>query len=370
MLNRAHYLERQAEKAARKGRIEEAIQLHKEAADILRDLLQSVIDDKVRESVRLQAELHDKEKKVLRQQRKRCQKVSKELENLKMNHEKHSGAAGHRSSKPKKPSATSAATMASQYSEQDLQSSIYRRFQETQNLLDQLRIQDDFSTASDCTVTPSGCGTESYAATGAIPRGHRQDLANPPPVPPHQTQQTVKKPKDDKVIIEELTTANNHLRKMVDTLFFELSACQEENAHLKARIRGLEQEKGYGSPKTRRNRHSPHRKEYRSAARTEEEDANEEERSDGGYLGMQKIVPTEELPPLPPLDMPPAFNFGPNNVSAAVAAGTESPAPTSISTSVPATSSPSDLSSCCPPPPPPLKYVAVPQPPQGTGGNQ
>ena len=147
-----------------------------------------VIDDKVRESVRLQAELHDKEKKVLRQQRKRCQKVSKELENLKMNHEKHSGAAGHRSSKPKKPSATSAATMASQYSEQDLQSSIYRRFQETQNHLDQLRIQDDFSTASDCTVTPSGCGTESYATTGAIPRGHRQDLANPPPVPPHQTQ--------------------------------------------------------------------------------------------------------------------------------------------------------------------------------------
>ena len=42
MLNRAHYLERQAEKAAQKGRIEEAIQLHKEAADILRDLLQSV----------------------------------------------------------------------------------------------------------------------------------------------------------------------------------------------------------------------------------------------------------------------------------------------------------------------------------------
>ena len=65
-------------------------------------------------------------------------------------------------------------------------------------------------------------------------------------------------------------------------------------------------------------------------ARNEEEDADEEERSVGGYLGMQKIVPTEELPPLPPLDMPPAFNFGPNNVSAAVAAGTESPAPTSI----------------------------------------
>ena len=48
MLNKAHLLHRQAEKASRKGRVEEAIQLHKEAADILRDLLQTIINDKVR----------------------------------------------------------------------------------------------------------------------------------------------------------------------------------------------------------------------------------------------------------------------------------------------------------------------------------
>ena len=47
MLNKAHALHRQAEKASRKGRVEEAIQLHKEAADILRDLLQTIINDKV-----------------------------------------------------------------------------------------------------------------------------------------------------------------------------------------------------------------------------------------------------------------------------------------------------------------------------------
>ena len=34
------------------------------------------------ESVRLQAELHEKEKTILRQQRKRCQKVYKDLEAL------------------------------------------------------------------------------------------------------------------------------------------------------------------------------------------------------------------------------------------------------------------------------------------------
>ena len=37
---------------------------------------------KVAESVRLQAELHEKEKTILRQQRKRCQKVYKDLETL------------------------------------------------------------------------------------------------------------------------------------------------------------------------------------------------------------------------------------------------------------------------------------------------
>ena len=52
----------------------------------------------------------------------------------------------------------------------------------------------------------------------------------------------LKKPKDDKIIIEELQVANCHLRKMVDSLFFELSNCQQENFELKARIRILEEQ--------------------------------------------------------------------------------------------------------------------------------
>ena len=39
---------------------------------------------KVAESVRLQAELHEKEKLILRQQRKRCQKVYKDLDSLRI----------------------------------------------------------------------------------------------------------------------------------------------------------------------------------------------------------------------------------------------------------------------------------------------
>ena len=54
MLNRAHWLHRQAEKATRKGNVEEAVKYHKEAADILNQLLQNILDEKVAESLRLQ----------------------------------------------------------------------------------------------------------------------------------------------------------------------------------------------------------------------------------------------------------------------------------------------------------------------------
>merc|ERR1712018_637169 len=49
-----------------------------------------------------------------------------------------------------------------------------------------------------------------------------------------------KKPKDEAVIIEELQVANSHLRKMVDSLFHELSSCQRENIELKKQILYLE----------------------------------------------------------------------------------------------------------------------------------
>ena len=40
--------------------MDEAVQYHKEAADILNELLQNILDEKVAESVRLQAQLHEK----------------------------------------------------------------------------------------------------------------------------------------------------------------------------------------------------------------------------------------------------------------------------------------------------------------------
>ena len=50
-------------------------------------------------------------------------------------------------------------------------------------------------------------------------------------------------PKGDKLIIEELQVANNHLRGMVEAMFAELETYKRENAELRARVSDLEAEK-------------------------------------------------------------------------------------------------------------------------------
>ena len=96
-------------------------------------------------------------------------------------------------------------------------------------------------------------------------------------------------PKDDKIIIEELSTANNHLRGMVEAMFAELETYKKENGELRARISDLEAER------------------------------NMQQRGDGSppasNLGLQRQVAQDllqdsgHLPPLAPLELP-DFDYG------------------------------------------------------------
>jgi len=195
MLNRAHALHRQAEKATRKGNFDEAVKFHKEAADILNQLLENILEEKFAESIRLQAQLHEKEKTILRNQKKKAEKAYRESVIRNMSSKE---ASGH-----------------------------------TSNLLDKLQLCDDHLAEK---------GSRAFTA---VPSDYLLQNNN-------SNQDVVvgvasKKPKDDKVIIEELQVANCHLRKMVDSLFHELSTCQRENLELKARIRYLESMQGPGS---------------------------------------------------------------------------------------------------------------------------
>ena len=60
---------------------------------------------------------------------------------------------------------------------------------------------------------------------------------------PSQPSTGAKMPKDDKIIIEELQTANNHLRRMVESMFSELETYKKENSELRARVKDLEAER-------------------------------------------------------------------------------------------------------------------------------
>ena len=101
-------------------------------------------------------------------------------------------------------------------------------------------------------------------------------------------------PKDDKIIIEELQTANNHLRKMVETMFAELETYKKENSELRARVRDLEAE--------RKARLASHHVEFTGLAPHQ-------------VTAELSLEDSGQFPDLAPLEMP-QFDFPPDNNSA------------------------------------------------------
>merc|ERR1712241_111632 len=153
----------------------EAITLQDRIVDQLQLALLEAEDTKVRESLELQIEFHTKEKGLISERAAQWERFCRQLTSLQLKMSSASVSDG-------------------------LQDSIFRTFQETESLLEHLR---------------DGTQSEpSDPTTGA------------------------KMPKDDKIIIEELQTANNHLRGMVEAMFSDL-----ENYKLRARVKDLEAEK-------------------------------------------------------------------------------------------------------------------------------
>merc|ERR1719348_1228684 len=179
-LNQAHFYVRKAEKLTKTGKFEEAITLQDRIVDQLQLALLEAEDTKVRESLELQIEFHTKEKGLISERAAQWERFCRQLTSLQLKMSSASVSDG-------------------------LQDSIFRTFQETESLLEHLR---------------DGTQSEpSDPTTGA------------------------KMPKDDKIIIEELQTANNHLRGMVEAMFAELETYKRENAELRAKVSDLEAEK-------------------------------------------------------------------------------------------------------------------------------
>ena len=192
MLNRAHALRRQAERATRKDNFDEAVKYHKEAADLLHQLLENILEEKFAESIRLQAQLHEKEKTLLGNQKKKAEKA---------------------------------------YQESVIRNMSDKEAGRTSKCLDKLQPFDE----------PVGAkGTRDFIA---VPSDYFNNDSDQDVV----VGMASKRPKDDKVIIEELQVTNCHLRKMLDSLFHELSTCQRENLELKTHVCYLESKQVAGS---------------------------------------------------------------------------------------------------------------------------
>ena len=270
MLNHAHQLQRQAEKATKKGCVTEAIQKHGEAAEILRQLLETIVNEKASQSLRAQAEFHERERRLLQDYSQRCERLAENLAHLRVNMEGHqqqppprSGSKNYGLDGPRREEAHGDTetkprmTAPTPHQDRNLQSNIYRAFDDAETLIGRLRGSDDGSAAD---ASSQRAAAASSAASGT------------------------KKPKDDKVIIEELEVANCHLRNMVDSLFVELDHSRRENIDLKEKIQELEERIRLGDLKQRATRN-----------------LHQSPPSGQGPSDM-------ELPLLPPLDTP-TFNF-------------------------------------------------------------
>lgn len=226
-LNQAHFMVREAERLLKKGNFEEAIALQDKIVNLLELAKGDSKDNKVTESLNLQIKNHIKQKLVIAQRRCRCEKYTKDLHNLQLKMAK----AGLQ-----------------EIQDAGLQDSIVRTFQETESLLQHLK-----------------------------------------EAPPSDLSTGAKMPKDDKIIIEELSTANNHLRGMVEAMFAELETYKRENSELKARVNDLEAE---------RTARGVHRPASNIALET---------------LPRQDLLQDSgHLPPLAPLELP-EFDYGTGN---------------------------------------------------------
>ena len=92
-MNEAHLLGRQADKLVKSGRWEEAVGLQDKIVEQLEKALVDVTDRGIIESLEQQIVFHGKQKERITQRRKRCEKINKELVNLRIKMEKANLAA-------------------------------------------------------------------------------------------------------------------------------------------------------------------------------------------------------------------------------------------------------------------------------------
>lgn len=114
-LNQAHFYVRKAEKLTKTGKFEEAIALQDRIVDQLQLALLEAEDTKVRESLELQIEFHRKEKGLISERAAQWEHFCRQLTSLQLKMSSASVSDG-------------------------LQDSIFRTFQETESLLEHLRL--------------------------------------------------------------------------------------------------------------------------------------------------------------------------------------------------------------------------------------
>ncbi|XP_054257893.1 nuclear receptor-binding factor 2-like [Macrosteles quadrilineatus] len=182
----AHFNDRRADNHILYKRFDEAVNCHKNAAELLLQAMQLTSVTRALEALKLQYEYHKKQEDVIQVK--------------KFQFEIHKKIVDYRNRKMTMQKKTSQ----KESKDQDLQWAIFRTMEEADSLLGMLLPKE------------SGAGDELSTSPGQ------------------------KRPKDDRTVIEELHTLNTQLRAFISQLLAQLEASERQVEALKARLRAYE----------------------------------------------------------------------------------------------------------------------------------
>ncbi|XP_068205723.1 nuclear receptor-binding factor 2-like [Palaemon carinicauda] len=237
-LNKAHREQRRAEACLRGGRLEEAVDCHRRAAELLTEALTLSDSPLAQQSINLQHSFHLRQQEVIRFRSKQREKYAKAMENQRLKLGSGNNI-GNLTAHPSKR--LQAITLELTKNTEKTESLFSLLIPDIELSKDKPLLRDEAS----CDMKEQSSSSETVKALS--PTSTEKDKASTPTGSTEKVQETsgqysvgVKREKDNSLIVEELRTLRDHQNDLITQLMTELAQMEKENIHLRSQVRELQ----------------------------------------------------------------------------------------------------------------------------------
>lgn len=239
-LNKAHREQRRAEACLRGGRLEEAVDCHRRAAELLTEALTLSDTPLAQQSINLQHSFHIRQQEVIRFRSKQREKYAKAMENQRLKIGSGNNIGGLTAHPSKRLQAITLELTKNTEKTESLFSLLIPDNELSKE--DKQLLRDEAS----CEMKEQSSSSETVKASSPT-SSTEKDKASTPTGSTEKVQETsgqyslgVKREKDNSLIVEELRTLRDHQNDLITQLMTELAQMEKENIHLRNQVRELQ----------------------------------------------------------------------------------------------------------------------------------